>query len=56
MKITDVLVLRVSVPRPRPVRTAIHSHAHADTVVAEMPERPDLGLDLSPAARARGKA
>jgi L-alanine-DL-glutamate epimerase-like enolase superfamily enzyme len=36
MKITDIVVHRLSVPLPRPVRTARHDHAHADTVVAEM--------------------
>ncbi|HET7874669.1 MAG TPA: mandelate racemase/muconate lactonizing enzyme family protein [Methylomirabilota bacterium] len=42
MKITDIVVHRLSVPLPRPVRTAIHNHAHADTVVVEM--RTDAGL------------
>lgn len=42
MKITDIVVHRLSLPLPRPVRTAIHSHAHADTVVVEM--RTDGGL------------
>jgi len=42
MKITDIVVHRLSVPLPRPVRTARHDHAHADTVVVEM--RGDRGL------------
>ena len=42
MKIADVVVHRLSVPLPRPVRTARHDHAHADTVVVEM--RGDGGL------------
>jgi L-alanine-DL-glutamate epimerase-like enolase superfamily enzyme len=42
MKITSIRVHRLSVPLPRPVRTAIHNHAHADTVVVEM--RTDAGL------------
>jgi L-alanine-DL-glutamate epimerase-like enolase superfamily enzyme len=42
MKIDSVRVHRLSVPLPRPVRTAIHDHAHADTVVVEM--RTDAGL------------
>ncbi len=41
MKITNVVVHRLSVPLPRPVRTSIHDHAHADTVVVEM--RADAG-------------
>ena len=41
MKITSVVVHRLSVPLPRPVRTAIHNHAHADTVVVEL--RSDAG-------------
>jgi L-alanine-DL-glutamate epimerase-like enolase superfamily enzyme len=36
MKITRVVVHRLSVPLPRPVRTSIHNHTHADTVVVEM--------------------
>jgi L-alanine-DL-glutamate epimerase-like enolase superfamily enzyme len=42
VKITNVVVHRLSVPLPRPVRTAIHDHAHADTVLVEM--RTDEGL------------
>src|SRR5207245_8047151 len=42
LKITDVVVHRLSVPLPRPVRTARHDHAHADTVAVEM--RTDAGL------------
>ena len=42
MKIIDIVVHRLSVPLPRPVRTARHNHAHADTVVVEM--RGDTGL------------
>lgn len=42
MKVTRVVVHRLSVPLPRPVRTASHNHAHADTVVVEM--RTDAGL------------
>ena len=42
MKITDIVVHRLSVPLPRPVRTARHNHADADTVVVEM--RGDAGL------------
>src|SRR2546426_1613528 len=42
LKITDVVVHRLSVPLPRPVRTARHDRAHADTVAVEM--RPDAGL------------
>ena len=42
MKITSVRVHRLSVPLPRPVRTAIHNHAHAYTVVVEM--HTDAGL------------
>ena len=42
MKITDIVVHRLSVPLPRPVRTARHNHAHADTVAVEM--RADSGL------------
>ena len=41
MKISSVVVHRLSVPLPRPVRTAIHNHAHADTVVVEL--RSDAG-------------
>ena len=36
MTITDIVVHRLSVPLPRPVRTARHDHASADTVVVEM--------------------
>ncbi len=36
LEITDVVVHRLSVPLPRPVRTARHDHAHADTVAVEM--------------------
>src|SRR5256712_3096525 len=42
LKITDVVVHRLSVPLPRPVRTARHDHARADTVAVEM--RTDAGL------------
>ena len=42
MKIASITVHRLSVPLPRPVRTSIHDHAHADTVVVEM--RTDDGL------------
>jgi L-alanine-DL-glutamate epimerase-like enolase superfamily enzyme len=42
MKITAVVVHRLSVPLPRPVRTARHDHAHADTVAVEL--RTDAGL------------
>jgi L-alanine-DL-glutamate epimerase-like enolase superfamily enzyme len=42
MKITDIVVHRLSVPLPRPVRTARHNHTHADTVAVEM--RADSGL------------
>jgi L-alanine-DL-glutamate epimerase-like enolase superfamily enzyme len=42
MKITDIVVHRLSVPLPRPVRTARHDHVSADTVVVEM--RSDAGL------------
>jgi L-alanine-DL-glutamate epimerase-like enolase superfamily enzyme len=42
LTITDVVVHRLSVPLPRPVRTARHDHAHADTVAVEM--RTDAGL------------
>jgi L-alanine-DL-glutamate epimerase-like enolase superfamily enzyme len=42
MKITDIVVHRLSVPLPRPVRTARHNHSHADTVVVEM--RSDAGV------------
>ena len=42
MKISQVVLHRLSVPLPRPVRTALHDHAHADTVVVEM--RTDAGL------------
>lgn len=42
MNITDIVVHRLSVPLPRPVRTARHDHAHADTVAVEM--RADNGL------------
>jgi L-alanine-DL-glutamate epimerase-like enolase superfamily enzyme len=42
MKITDIVVHRLSVPLPKPVRTARHDHAHADTVLVEM--RSDAGL------------
>ena len=42
MKITDIVVHRLSVPLPRPVRTARHDHARADTVAVEM--RADSGL------------
>ena len=42
LQITDVVVHRLSVPLPRPVRTARHDHAHADTVAVEM--RTDAGL------------
>lgn len=41
MKITEILVHRLAVPLPRPVRTSIHDHSHADTVVVEM--RTDTG-------------
>jgi L-alanine-DL-glutamate epimerase-like enolase superfamily enzyme len=36
LKITVIDVHRLSVPLPRPVRTAIHDHRHADTVVVDM--------------------
>ena len=42
MKITAVVVHRLSLPLPRPVRTARHDHAHADTVAVEL--RTDVGL------------
>jgi L-alanine-DL-glutamate epimerase-like enolase superfamily enzyme len=42
MRITDIVVHRLSIPLPRPVRTARHDHAHADTVAVEM--RADNGL------------
>jgi L-alanine-DL-glutamate epimerase-like enolase superfamily enzyme len=42
LKVTDVVIHRLSVPLPRPVRTARHDHAHADTVAVEM--RTDAGL------------
>ena len=42
MKITAVEIHRLSVPLPRPVRTAIHNYTHADTVVVEM--RTDAGV------------
>jgi L-alanine-DL-glutamate epimerase-like enolase superfamily enzyme len=42
MKITAVVVHRLSVPLPRPVRTARHDHAHADTVAVEL--RTDAGV------------
>ena len=42
MKITAIEVHRLSVPLPRPVRTAIHNHTHADTVLVEM--RTDAGV------------
>jgi L-alanine-DL-glutamate epimerase-like enolase superfamily enzyme len=42
VKITAVVVHRLSLPLPRPVRTAIHDHRHADTVVVEL--RTDAGL------------
>ncbi|MBI4270715.1 MAG: mandelate racemase/muconate lactonizing enzyme family protein [Candidatus Rokubacteria bacterium] len=42
MKISRVVVHRLSIPLPRPVRTASHDHTHADTVVVEM--RADGGL------------
>jgi L-alanine-DL-glutamate epimerase-like enolase superfamily enzyme len=42
MKISDIVVHRLSVPLPRPVRTARHDHAHADTVLVEM--RTDAGV------------
>ncbi len=41
MKISSIVVHRLSVPLPRPVRTSIHSHTHADTVLVEM--RTDAG-------------
>jgi L-alanine-DL-glutamate epimerase-like enolase superfamily enzyme len=41
VKITEVVVHRLSVPLPRPVRTWMHDEAHADTVVVEM--RTDAG-------------
>ncbi len=42
MKVTDIVIHRLSIPLPRPVRTARHDHAHADTVAVEM--RTDAGL------------
>lgn len=45
MRIAEVVVHRVSLPLPRPVRTSIHSHTHADMVVVEM--RADGGLSGS---------
>ena len=42
MKISRIVVHRLSIPLPRPVRTASHDHTHADTVVVEM--RTDAGL------------
>ncbi|HEV8473428.1 MAG TPA: mandelate racemase/muconate lactonizing enzyme family protein, partial [Methylomirabilota bacterium] len=42
MKITAVVVHRLSLPLPRPVRTARHDHTHADTVAVEL--RTDDGL------------
>ena len=40
MKITSVTIHRLSMPLPRPVRTAIHNHAHADTVAVELQSDP----------------
>src|SRR5262249_29865807 len=45
MKTTSIRVHRLSVPLPRPIRTAIHSHTHADTVLVEM--NTDAGLTRS---------
>lgn len=70
MKITGVVVRRLPVPLPRPVRTSRHDRAHAETVAVQMrgrapgiadgyvllPEGPGLGLDLAPAAPTRFKA
>jgi L-alanine-DL-glutamate epimerase-like enolase superfamily enzyme len=42
VRITAVRVHRLSVPLPRPVKTSIHNHAHADTVLVEM--QTDAGL------------
>src|SRR5262249_4363651 len=42
LKITDAVVHRLSVPLPRPVRTARHDYTHADTVAVEL--RTDAGL------------
>jgi len=41
MKIASIVVHRLSVPLPRPLRTSIHHHTHADTVLVEM--RADAG-------------
>src|SRR5205823_6246013 len=41
LEITDVRVHRLSIPLPRPVRTARHDHSHVDTVAVEM--RTDAG-------------
>lgn len=43
MKINAVRVHRLSVPLPRPVRTSIHNHTRADTVLVE---HMDWGQDL----------
>lgn len=42
MKISEIVVHRLAMPLPRPVRTARHDHTHADTVLVEM--RTDTGL------------
>lgn len=42
MKIAEVVIHRLSVPLPRPVRTASHDYRHVDTVLVEM--RTDGGL------------
>lgn len=41
MKISSIVVHRLSVPLPRPIRTSIHDLAHAHTVLVEM--RSDAG-------------
>jgi L-alanine-DL-glutamate epimerase-like enolase superfamily enzyme len=42
LTITEAVVHRLSVPLPRPVRTARHDHTHADTVAVEL--RTDAGV------------
>ena len=42
LTITDAVIHRLSVPLPRPVRTARHDYTHADTVAVEL--RTDAGL------------
>ncbi|MDP3911818.1 MAG: mandelate racemase/muconate lactonizing enzyme family protein [Gemmatimonadales bacterium] len=44
MNISNIVLHRLSVPLPRAVRTSIHNHTHADTVVVEMRAGDHVGV------------